>query len=98
MSVTTDVVLVRDKSLAAADLDGCIVLLNVRAGAYFRFNGVATEIWHLLAEPCQVGEIFDALSQTHNVDTATLSRDVLPFLQRLLEQGLAREIDRKGGR
>jgi hypothetical protein len=94
--VTIDSVLVRDKDLATADLDGCAAVLNVRAGAYFGFNGVATEIWHILSEPRRVGDIFDTLSKSHDVDTATLSRDVLPFLKKLLEQGLAREIGGKG--
>jgi hypothetical protein len=94
VSVTIDVVLVQDKTLAAADLDGRVVVLSVRAGAYFGFNGIASEIWHMLSKPCRVGEIFDALSQSHDVDASTLSRDVLPFLQTLIEQGLARQIDR----
>ena len=59
MSVTIDSVLVRDKDLAAADLDGHVVVLSVPAGAYFGFNGVASEIWHMLSEPRRVGEIFD---------------------------------------
>lgn len=98
MGVMIDSVLVRDKDLAAADLDGRVVVLSVRAGAYFGFNGVASEIWHMLSEPCRVGEIFDALSQSHDVDAVTLSRDVLPFLQTLIEQRLARQIDRGSAR
>ena len=78
MSVTIDSVLIQDKELAAADLDGRVVVLSVRGGAYFDFNGVASEIWHLLSEPRSVGELFDTLSQSHEVDATTLSRDVLP--------------------
>ena len=98
MGVTIDSILVRDQTLAAADLDGRIVVLSVDAGAYVSFNGVASEIWHMLSEPCRVGEIFDTLSQNHDVDSAALSRDVLPFLQRLIERRLARQIDRDGAR
>ena len=97
MSVTIDSVLVQDKEIAAADLDGRVVVLSVRAGAYFGFSDVASEIWHMLSEPRKVGEIFDALSQSHEVDATTLSRDVLPFLQTLIEQRLALQIDRDDG-
>ncbi len=45
MSVTIDSVLVQGKDLATADIDGGVVVLSVRAGAYFGFNGVASEIW-----------------------------------------------------
>jgi hypothetical protein len=98
VSITIDSVLIQDKELAAADLDGRIIVLSVRAGAYFGFNGVASEIWHILSEPRSVGELFDTLSQNHDVDATTLSRDVLPFLQTLIEQRLVLQIDRDDAR
>lgn len=94
MSVTIDSVIVQDKDLPTADVDGDVVVLSIRAGAYFGFNGIGSEIWHMLSEPRRVGEIFDALSRSHEVDTATLSRDVLPFLDTLIARRLVRHIDR----
>lgn len=94
MGVSIDSILVRDQTLAATDLDGRVVVLNVHTDAYVSFNRVASEIWHMLSEPRRVGDIFEALSQSHDVDTATLSRDVLPFLHTLIERRLARQIDR----
>jgi len=93
VSVTFDSVLVRDKNLATADLDGQTVVLSVSTGAYIALNEVASEIWQKLSEPCRVGEIFDALSQSHEVDVATLSREVMPFLQDLLDRRLALQIE-----
>jgi hypothetical protein len=93
VSVTIDSVLVQEEEPKAADLDGDVVVLSVRAGSYFGFNRVATEIWNMLAAPCRVGQIFDALAQHHDVDAATLARDVTPFLQTLIEQRLVRVID-----
>ena len=52
----------------------------------------------MLSEPRRVGEIFDALALSHDVDNTTLSRDVLPFLQTLIEQRLARRVDPDGAR
>ena len=94
MGVTIDSILVRDRTLPATDLDGCIVVLSLQSGTYVSFNGVASEIWRMLSEPRRVGDIFDSLSQNHDVDDTTLSHDVLPFLQRLIERRLARQIDR----
>lgn len=92
MSVTTDSILVQHSDIPVADIDGQIVLLSVRAGAYFGFNGVASDIWQMLSGPCRVSAIFDALSQSHDVDVATLSRDVLPFLQTLIDRQLVRHV------
>jgi hypothetical protein len=93
LSVTIDSVLVRDSEPRAAELDGGVVVLSVRAGAYFSFNRVASEIWTMLAEPCRVRGIFDRLAQSHEVDAQTLARDVTPFLQELLAHRLVRLID-----
>jgi hypothetical protein len=93
MSVTIDSVLVQDKEPRAADVQGEVVVLSMRAGSYFGFNQVATEIWNMLAEPCRVGQIFASLAERHDVDAETLGRDVTPFLQKLVEDRLVRMID-----
>jgi len=93
LRVTVDSVLVQASEPKAAELDGAVVVLSVCAGAYFGFNRVASEIWRMLAEPCRVGRIFDALRENHDVDPQTVARDVMPFLQTLLEQKLVRVSD-----
>ena len=92
MSVTIDSVLVQDKTLNTAVLDGYVVVLSLNAGSYFGFNPVASEIWTMLAEPCRMDRIFEALLQNHDVDAAALAREVTPFLELLVEQGLAQVI------
>jgi Coenzyme PQQ synthesis protein D (PqqD) len=94
LRVTIDSILVRDQEPSAAELDDGTVVLSVRAGAYFGFNRVASEIWSLLAEPRRVDQIFDALLKRHDIDADTLACDVTPFLQTLLEHRLVRLIDR----
>ena len=92
LGVTVDSVLVRDHELAATDVEGRAVVLSLDAGSYFDFNRVATEIWGMLAEPRRVSEIFRGLSNLHDVDAETLTRDVTPFLQTLVEQRLVRMV------
>jgi hypothetical protein len=93
LGVTTDSVLVRDNELAAAEVDGRVVVLSLGVGSYFDLNRVATEIWDMLARPCQVEKIFESLLETHDIDSETLVRDVTPFLQTLLDYNLVRTID-----
>jgi hypothetical protein len=90
LGITVDSVVVRDSKLAAADIDGRVVVLSVGAGSYFDFNQIATEIWHMLAEPCRVSEMFQRLSKQHDIDAEIVSRDVTPFLRTLAKERLIR--------
>ena len=93
LRVTLETILVQDKEPVGANLDDGCVLLSMRAGAYFGFNPIASEIWQMLAEPCRVGQIFASLSDGYDVDAQTLTRDVTPFLQTLVDHRLVRVID-----
>jgi hypothetical protein len=92
MTLTDDMVLVRDSEPVPAAIDGNAVVLSVRAGSYFDFNAVGTEIWNLLGEPRRVSDIIELLSQTYEVDAATMTRDVTPFLHSLIERRLLRVV------
>lgn len=92
LRVTTDSILVQDSEPTAVDVDGRIVVLSVRAGSYFDFNRVATEIWCMLTKPCSIRDIFHSLSQLHDVDAETLLSDVMPFLQTLVANKIVRVI------
>lgn len=92
-SITAQTILVRDSELTLAVVEQRAVVLSLRAGAYFEFNGVGTEIWNMLAEPRSVGQIFDELSRRFDVDAKAIARDVPPFLQHLIKQGLLHVLD-----
>jgi hypothetical protein len=94
--VTIDSILVRDSEPVATTLDEEVVLLSIRAGSYYGFNRVGTEIWNMLAEPRPVRLILDELSQLHEVDRATMTRDVTAFLQNLIERRLVRVLGPQG--
>ncbi|MFN3350503.1 PqqD family protein [Pseudorhodoplanes sp.] len=94
VGVTVDSVLVRDMTVAAAPIDSGVAVLDLRAGNYVALNAVAGEIWFMLSEPRRVNEIFDILAADYGVGRATLLRDVLPFLQTLVDKRLVRPLDR----
>jgi Coenzyme PQQ synthesis protein D (PqqD) len=95
--ITIESILVQDHEPIGADLDSGGVVLSVRAGAYFGFNATASEIWQMLAEPRRVEQIIASLSEGHDVDTQTIARDVVPFLQRLVDDRLVRVIGPQKG-
>lgn len=92
----SDAVVVQDSEPIAATVDDEVVMLSVRAGAYFGLNGVGTEVWNMLREPRRVGDLCHELSQRYEADVDTLTRDVTLFLQALIERGLVRVVGAGG--
>ncbi len=83
---------VRCEELLEADVNGEIVALDVERGQCYGLNGVASEIWRMLAQPISVAEICDTLRTDYEVDGATCEAQVQALLADLREEGLIREV------
>jgi hypothetical protein len=94
--ISADTVVVRDSEPIDTTVDDEVVMLSVRAGAYFGLNGVGSEIWTMLGEPRRVGDLCAALASTYEVDEQTLVADVTRFLQVLIDRGLVRIVEGTG--
>jgi hypothetical protein len=90
MTVGPDSVIVQEDEPVAAEVDGEVVMLSERAGAYFGLDGIGSEIWRLIGEPRRVSELCGTLAQRYDVDAETLTRDVTAFLDELLARNLVR--------
>jgi hypothetical protein len=90
-----DSVVVQDREPIAAKVDNEIVMLSVRANAYFGLNGVGGEIWNMLTEPRSVGDICAKLTGDYDVEDETAFRQVCDFLQELLRRRLIRVVGRE---
>jgi hypothetical protein len=97
MSVRLDSVVVRDGEPIATTIDDEVVMLSPRAQAYFGLGTVGSEIWHAIERPRRVDEICAGLLQQFEIDADTCRREVVDFLNDLIERGLARIVDTEGG-
>lgn len=78
----------RNDELIVAPVDGELVMLSVEKGQYFGIGGVGTRIWELLESPKNETSIIQAIVAEFDVDEDTCRRDVIEFLDRLLEMDL----------
>jgi len=72
----------------AAPVDNEIVILSIKRGAYYGLNDVGSDIWQRLAAPVRVDALCDLLAEKYNADRATIERDVLALLEKLMAEGL----------
>ncbi len=70
------------------DLEGEIVLLNLKSGVYFGLDPIGTRIWHLMREHRSLQEIRDALLEEYEVAKGQCEDDLLRFVGTLQEREL----------
>jgi hypothetical protein len=78
----------RSAEFLEAEVDGELVALHVDKGTCYGFNGSATRIWNLLAEPRSLDQLCDALMDEFDVDHETCRNEVKPVLRELAADGL----------
>ena len=69
------------------------VLVRQQAGEVLALNEVGTRVVELLDGRRQVGEIVNALVDELEVERSTLEKDVLEFLQELVDTGIVASAD-----
>jgi hypothetical protein len=70
------------------ELEGEMVLLNLRTGVYFGLDGVGTRIWQLLAEGCTAGQVCERLVDEYDVPAGVCEQDIRAFMTALHEHAL----------
>jgi hypothetical protein len=90
MAVQLSSLVVRDSEPIVTTIDNEVVMLSARAEAYFGLGTVGSEIWNAIEEPRRVDEVCAGLMQEFEIDAETCQRQVLDFLNDLVDRGLAR--------
>ena len=62
------------------ELDGEIVVLDLRGSAYFQLNGSGAHLWRRLVEGCERHELEAGLIEQYGIDPARAAADVDAFL------------------
>lgn len=74
-------------------VQGEAVVLDLNAERYLGFNAVGTRIWEVLTEAATIDDAIAALLEEFEVTEAQLRADVVAFVQKLLDAGLATVTD-----
>ena len=78
----------RTGALIEAAVDGEMFALHPDNGYFYGFNGPATRIWELTAEPRSIAEICAVLLGEFDVDPAECEADTIAVLREIEREGL----------
>ena len=78
----------RDQEVAAKNFGDEVIIINLSTGTYYATEGTGAWIWSALAGGHAPGRVVDHLAKALGMDAAALSRDVVSFIDRLVDEGL----------
>lgn len=90
--MTEKTLLQRKVEIMTADMKGDTVMMDVETGKYYNLGEVGGRIWDLMENPITLGDMADRLTGEYDVTRERCLREILPFLQSLLERNLIREV------
>ena len=78
----------RSTNQIACDMDGEVVILDLKSGTYYGLDAVAAKVWDLIEHPVCLGAIREVIMSEYDVDAETCDRDILTFLDQMQAVGL----------
>lgn len=78
----------------AQELNGEMVLLDMRNGEYFGINSTGSQIWQDMSQGITLVDIVASLSQSFKLEEEMATADVTSFVRRLAEIGLVEIIEK----
>jgi hypothetical protein len=76
------------KDQISVDVEGEVVLLNLKSGIYYGLEGVGARIWNLIQSPKVISEIEEVILREYEVNTESCKFDLNNFIQKLRAEGL----------
>ncbi len=70
------------------ELDGEMVLLDIKSGEYYGIDEIGSRIWTLIEEGKSTEGVKEALLQEYDVDDETCNQQVGAFIEELQGAGL----------
>ncbi len=82
--------LVPSRDALTGEIDGTLVVLDLRTERYYVFDAVATTMWRLLLELGERDRVVAALAERYDAGRAVLERDLDALCARLIDGGFLR--------
>lgn len=83
--ITTEAIVSQIEEIVASDIDGETVMMSVENGKYYGLDDIGSRIWKLIEKPIKVSDLIDTLLKKYNVGRETCEKDVLKFLNQLID-------------
>ena len=88
INMDMNTVITRNNEILASDMDGETVMMHIENGKYYNLGKTGGAIWSLLDEPIKIETLIEQLMDKFSVTREQCEQDTIPFLQKLIDNGL----------
>ena len=88
MKLSTQSVIIKNKSILENEIDGEKIMLNIDNGEYYGLDKIASRIWELADNKISIENMIRQLLEEYEIDYETCKNDVLEFLDELIKKKL----------
>lgn len=78
----------RSTDQVSTELQGEVVILNVKDGKYYNLNPVGSRIWQIIEHPVSAVSIVETIMDEYNVERQNCEQDVYTILLAMKASGL----------
>ncbi len=88
MKITKETIIQRKNEILTSDLDGEKVMMSIQRGEYYGLGKTGTFIWDHIDEPIKISDLIHLICSKYDVDKDHCFKDILPFINDLIEKEL----------
>ena len=78
----------RSKDAIFTDLEGEVVIFNIKSGKYYNLNAMGSFIWKSIEQSTKISSVIEAVLSVYNVDRQRCENDVRSLMHNLYQAGL----------
>jgi len=83
----------KDQDLIANEIEGELVMMNLKSGKYFGLNLISTRIWELIEKPVSLHQLVSQLRDEYKVTQEKCEQEVSEFIVQLKDLKMVRMHD-----
>lgn len=88
-------IVVSAQDQVSTNLEGQLVVLNLKSGTYYGLKAVGARIWELIQQPVSVSTVCAQIQDEYEVSPELCQKDVVSLLGTLEQSGLVEVVDEK---
>ena len=88
LSITLNTVVAQGKKTIVSNMNGETVMMSIDNGKYYNLGTIGGYIWEMIKTPSSIDKLISKLTNEFDIENSECQKEVIPFLEQLLNEKL----------